>query len=166
MMSLRTALLITSVLSSGLVAGLFFGWTVSVIPGTKVIDDQTYVTTMQSINREILNPLFLVTFLATPVVLAGAGFVHYRAGNTRAAGALATATVTYLIGVMAVTAGGNVPLNDSLEAFDLASASVEELRSRRVSYETRWNQWHNLRTVASIAALAFAAYACVLAPVE
>ncbi len=33
-MSGRTIMLVTSVLSTGLMAGLFFGWAVSVIPGT------------------------------------------------------------------------------------------------------------------------------------
>jgi uncharacterized membrane protein len=50
-MSVRTLLLVASVLSSGLMAGLFFGWAVSVIPGTKLVDDRSYLATMQNINQ-------------------------------------------------------------------------------------------------------------------
>ena len=165
-MSIRTLLLVASVLSSGLMAGLFFGWAVSVIPGTKVVGHRSYVTTMQSINREILNPVFIVAFVITPFVLAVAASVDFRAGNTKTAGVLTAVAVTYLVGVIAVTAGGNVPLNDALDTFDLSSASAAELRSRRVSYETPWNRWHNLRTVASIASFALVAYASVLAQAD
>lgn len=165
-MAARTLLLIASVVSSGLMAGLFFGWAVSVIPGTKVIDDQAYVTTMQNINREILNPLFIGAFLATPVLLAAAAIAHYRSGSTRVATMLIASAATYTVGVLAVTAGGNVPLNNALDSFDMATATAQDLRSRRVSYETPWNRWHNLRTLASIVSLALAAYASVLAQAD
>ncbi|MFT5267041.1 MAG: putative membrane protein [Acidimicrobiales bacterium] len=82
-MSVRTLLLVASVLSSGLMAGLFFGWAVSVIPGTKLVDDRSYLATMQNINREILNPVFIVAFVITPFVLVVAAIAHYRASRTR-----------------------------------------------------------------------------------
>ncbi|MFT4988444.1 MAG: AraC-like DNA-binding protein [Acidimicrobiales bacterium] len=88
-MSVRTLLLVASVLSSGLMAGLFFGWAVSVIPGTKLVDDRSYLATMQNINREILNPVFIVAFVITPFVLIVAAIAHYRAGNTKTASVLA-----------------------------------------------------------------------------
>ena len=165
-MSLRLVVLVGSIVSTGLMAGLFFGWAVSVIPGTAAVDDRTYVLTMQNINREILNPAFLVAFVVTPLVLVATAILEARAGNTRRATTLAAAATTYLIGVFAVTAGGNVPLNNALEGFDLADATVDQIQARRTSYETRWNQWHNLRTVASIGSLVLAAVACTISEVE
>ena len=48
-----------------MITGLFWGWTFSVMPGLRSVDDRTYVTTMQSVNRAILNPMFLVVFTGT-----------------------------------------------------------------------------------------------------
>ncbi len=82
-MTARTALLLAGMLSSGLSAGLLFGWHVSVIPGLLKVSDRTYVSTMQSINREIINPLFIVTFMIPPLVLGLSALVHFRAGENR-----------------------------------------------------------------------------------
>ena len=77
MSTVLSALLFGSTLSSGLTAGLFFGWAVSVIPGTTKVSDRNYVATMQSINVAIINPIFMLSFLGTAVVLvAGAAFHH------------------------------------------------------------------------------------------
>lgn len=162
-MSARSLVLIASLLSSGLMAGFFYGWTVSVIRGTALVDDHSYITTMQNINREILNPWFIITFLATPVVLIAGAVIHFRAGQSRRGTALAAAAATYILGVFAVTAGGNVPLNDALDSFDLSTATNDTMHVERLGYETPWNRWHNLRTLASVAALGFTALACTLA---
>ena len=58
-------------------------------------------------------------FMGIPVLLAGAAIVQFRAGDSRRGWLLAAATATYVVGVLGVTIGGNVPLNDALEAFDL-----------------------------------------------
>ena len=47
-----------------MVTGLFWGWTFSVMPGLHSVDDRTHVATMQSVNRAILDPTFLVAFAA------------------------------------------------------------------------------------------------------
>ena len=49
-------LLAAATISSGLVSGLLYGWTVSVIPGLKKVPDTAYVETMQHINRAIIKP--------------------------------------------------------------------------------------------------------------
>ncbi len=68
-----------------MITGLFWGWTFSVMPGLRSVDDRTYVTTMQSVNRAILNPMFLVVFTGTLAVLVAAAFTTFRAGDTRRA---------------------------------------------------------------------------------
>jgi hypothetical protein len=56
---------------------------VSVIPGLKGVGDSTYISTMQSINVRIVNPAFIIPFMLTPALLAGAGILEFRAGNER-----------------------------------------------------------------------------------
>ena len=145
-----------AIVGTGLMAGMFFGWSVSVIPGTRLIDDDAYVGTMQQINRAIINPGFVVPFFVAPIALLAAAFAQRRVGNDRAAILLATATGVYVVGLLGVTMGGNVPLNNALEAFDLPGASADALHERRASYERSWNRWHALRSGAVVVAFALA----------
>lgn len=87
------------------------------------------------------------------------GVARHRAGETRRARLLTGAAATYTTGVLGVTIGRNVPLNNALDAFDLTSASESAIAERRQSYETPWNRWHYLRTAAGIASLVLAAAA-------
>lgn len=165
-MPVRSMLLITAVVLCGLIAGLFFGWLVSVIPGLRVVTDRSYINTMQSINVAIVNPGFLIAFLATPVLLVVAGVAEYRAGNRRRSLLLACAAVTYALGGLGVTFGGNIPLNNSLDAFELDGASIEQAKLMRTSYEEPWNRWHLARTLASGLAFVLATTATLVTEAE
>lgn len=160
---MKQTLLLLSIISSGLVGGLLYGWTVSVLPGLRRITDTNYVSTMQSINRQIINPLFTIPYIIAPAILAVAAVVHFRAGQNRRAGLLASASVTYLVGVIGVTFGGNIPLNNTLDAFDLGSSGANAITSVRSHYEGRWNSWHYARTVASVVAFSLTTAAAVAA---
>lgn len=165
-MDAKTALLGSSIIFSGLIAGLLYAWTVSVIPGTRRVDHSTYITTMQSINKAILNPAFVVPYMGLPVLLVAAAVVQFRAGDTRRGALLTGAAVTYVLGVLGVTIGGNVPLNDALDAFDLNGSNEQAVADRRQSYETPWNRWHHLRTAASIGSFTLTAVAAMVAASE
>lgn len=165
-MNLLSVFVIASIVIAGLMAGLLFGWLVSVIPGTSRIDDRSYVHTMQRINVAIINPAFVIPFLLTPALLGLAAALEYRTGSHRRGSALATGAMVYLLGVLGVTIGGNVPLNDSLDAFDLSAATEASLASQRASYERPWNRWHGLRTAASVLAFALSASALMITEAE
>jgi uncharacterized membrane protein len=162
-MNANTTLLVTSIVGTGLVAGLLYGWAVSVIPGTRRVGDGTYVETMQDINRAIINPAFIIPFMGIPLVLGAASIMHFRTGDTRRAWLLAGATGTYLVGVLGVTVGGNIPLNDALDAFDLPAATDGDLADRRRTYERPWNRFHGLRTAAGAVSFGLAAAAAMVA---
>lgn len=155
-------LLVAAIISVGLMAGLFYGWMVSVIPGLKGVGDRNYIETMQSINMKIVNPAFVVVFMGTPLVLAASAIAEWRAGNERRATVLAAATIAYVVGVLGVTAGGNIPLNNALDAFDIDAATDAAARDRRTSYEGPWNRWHNVRTAVNVVAFAIAASAALV----
>ena len=162
-MDFKTALLGGGIVTTGLMSGLLYGWSVSVIPGTKRVTAGNYVDTMQHINRAIINPAFVVPFMGIPLVLGGAAVMQFRAGDHRRGWLLTGATATYLVGVLGVTIGGNVPLNDALDAFDLRSSTSDAVERRRNSYERPWNRWHHLRTIASVGSFALAAAAALVA---
>lgn len=160
-MNLQHVLLGGSVISTGLMSGLLYGWAVSVIPGTRRIPADAYVDTMQNINRAIINPAFVIPFMGIPAVLGVAAYLQFRAGDHRRAWLLTGAAATYVIGVLGITMGGNVPLNDSLDGFDLVRATGDAIEQRRSSYETPWNRWHQLRTAASVGAFVLASIAAM-----
>ncbi len=141
---MKTAVLFTTTVLSALSAGFFFAWSVSVILGTKKVGDFTYLEVMQSINREILNPAFFTIFFGSLLALILNTYFQF---HTKPAFWLSLgAAAVYLFGTFGVTAFGNVPLNNALEAIDLSKLSLEELREFRIQYEGKWNQLHNLRT--------------------
>lgn len=155
-------LLVAGVVVTGLMAGLFYGWSVSVIPGTRRLDSPDYVHLMQHVNREILTPRFLVPFIGIPVLLGAAAILQFRAGDQRRGLLVSASAVTYLIGVFGVTAARNVPLNDALDAFDLGGATGRQIDERRSSYETPWNRWNTVRTVANIVSFTLVATAATV----
>ena len=148
--SFKSFTLFAAIILTGLSAGLFYAWSVSVIPGTRKIIDITYLESMQSINRAILNPAFYLIFMGSPLVLALSTFQHFKSGTIF--WILLAATLLYVIGTFGVTIFGNVPLNDALDALDLASLSDIERSEFRNSYETKWNRLHWIRTVFSVLA--------------
>ena len=66
---------------------------------------------------------------------------------------LLAAAILYLAGVMAVTIAGNIPLNNMLDKFDLANASVEKIAAMRRAFENKWNNLNTIRTAASFISL-------------
>lgn len=149
--SVKTFALIGSVLLSGLSAGLFYAWSVSVIPGTRKVIDPTYLETMQSINRGILNPAFFAIFFGSIIFLVLASIYAFNINQT-AFWLFVAASATYLIGTVGVTGLGNVPLNNKLEALNLSEMSAEEWATFRKDYETNWNRLHTIRTVFAVLA--------------
>ncbi|MEQ8626804.1 DUF1772 domain-containing protein [Ekhidna sp.] len=148
--TLKSATLFAAIILTGLSAGFFYAWQVSVIPGTKKVMDPTYMETMQHINREILNPSFFLIFFGSMIVLAISTFQQYGSGVTF--WLLLGATVTYTLGTFAVTGTGNVPLNNELEALKLTKMSALELTEFRQYYESKWNVLHRMRTIFSVIA--------------
>ncbi len=68
-----------------------------------------------------------------------------------------------MIGVLGVTIGRNVPLNDALDAFDLEGSDSQAVSSRRETYESPWNRWHSVRTLANLVSFVLASAAALVA---
>jgi len=143
-------------------SGLWYGWTVSVIPGTRRVADANYIDTMQRINRAIINPGFIVPFVGIPIVIGVAAVLQFRAGDARRGWLLVSAAATYVVGVLGVTAGRNVPLNNALDAFDLDGSDGDAISTRREAYEVPWNRWHFVRTGANVVSFVLASTAALV----
>ncbi len=147
--TLKSSILFGAVVLTGLSAGLFYAWSVSVIPGTQKIADTTYLETMQSINRAILNPAFFFIFFGSVLFLSLSSIYQFHSGKVTF-WLLLISSITYLIGTVGVTALGNVPLNDQLDLLKLGEMSSDKLAEFRKFYESNWNQLHVVRTVCAV----------------
>ena len=145
----------------GLVAGLLFAFSCSVIPGFKTLPDAEYISAMQAINKAIQNPLFFTVFLGCLLLLPLCCYLNYSSVATSTFRLLVAATVIYIAGVFGTTVLGNIPLNNTLEKFNLAIASKDEIIKQRQAFENRWNGLHYSRTVAAILSFVLIIIACI-----
>ncbi len=153
-------LAITTTLSA-LMAGLFFSYTFSVVLGLGKLSDIAYLKAMQSINKEIQNPVFFICFFGTIIFLPLSTLLNYSE-RQMPFWFLLSATFIYFIGVFGVTIFGNVPLNNQLEKFNLLNETVEAISKQRAGFETRWNFLNNIRTIASMISVILVICACIL----
>jgi uncharacterized membrane protein len=140
-------------LFTALMAGLFYSWSCSVTLGLSKLTDREYISAMQYLNREIQNPVFFISFFGAATLLPICSYMQYNQ--------LLTATIIYLAGVMAVTIFGNIPLNQTLDKFNLTNATLIEITKQRLSFEVKWNNLNMIRTVASIFSLILILIACI-----
>ena len=150
--NIKSLILIISILTTGLSAGLFYAFSVSVIPGLANVSHRTYLEAMQSINRAILNWAFFATFAGSIFLLMASAYMQFRIGVNLTFWLMFAACIFYVIGTIGVTAIGNVPMNEGLAALDLTAIGEDELKITRLSYEGKWNQLHSIRTVFSLLA--------------
>jgi len=147
-LSIKPLTLFLAIALTGLAAGFFYAWQVSVIPGTRKVADLTYLESMQSINRAILNPAFFLIFMGSLLLLAVSTVQQFNSGASF--WLLLAASVTYLLGTFGVTVFGNVPLNDALDILELTELGKQEIIDFRKAYERQWNRLHLIRTVFSV----------------
>ena len=103
---------------------------------------------MQSINREVFRVVFMALFLGmvpmSALLALGAWMTAPEPTPFLAAAAL------YVIGGFAVTAAGNVPLNDRLAGMDPTTPQAQGWW--QTVYGPRWTRLNTVRTLACFAA--------------
>jgi uncharacterized membrane protein len=149
-----------AVLTMGLLAGLFYAYSVSVMPGLGDADDRTLIDAMQQINEAIENPVFFLSFLGAPVLALAALVVVRRSGSRQVIRWIVAALVLYGVAFL-VTVAFNIPLNDELAEAGDPERIADPARVRDDFYGP-WVAWNIVRTVASAAALGCLGYALLL----
>ncbi|AQT70615.1 hypothetical protein B1K54_01725 [Streptomyces sp. fd1-xmd] len=157
----RLATMIAATITVGWMSGLFYGFSVSVMPGLRVAGDRTAIETMQRINVAILNGWFLLGYVGALVFSAAAVVLHAVGGGGRdALGPLIGALVAYLA-AMVVTARINIPLNNALEQAGPVDRIGDPAAVRR-AFEAPWVRANMWRAVLCTVALGLLAWALVL----
>ncbi|MFF7300425.1 anthrone oxygenase family protein [Streptomyces sp. NPDC008265] len=155
-----TVLLLVSTVFMGLMAGLFFAFDVSVMPGLAAGDERTYVTAMQNFNAAIDgNGLFGMVFVITLLTSAASAVIEFRKGRRTVAVWVGVATVAYFV-VLMITFSVNIPLNNELaaagDAAKLADFTIVD------KFKGTWVATNIVRTLLCTLALTALARALVL----
>ncbi|MFC5289435.1 DUF1772 domain-containing protein [Actinokineospora guangxiensis] len=143
--------LIATTVASGLIAGLYFAFSISVMLALGEVDDRAFVDTMQRINRRIQNAVFGVVFAAAPIGSIAIAVMELLGDDPRwpvLAGAVLTVAATL------ITITVNVPLNNALEAAGPV-ADGADLAAVRAAFEPRWVRFNHVRGIVSTAGVAF-----------
>lgn len=129
----------------------------TIMPGLAKVDDATFVQAFQTIDRHIINPIFMFQFFAPLFILGFAGFYasKYKLVETKYVWA---AAISYLL-VVLITMAVNVPLNDGIKKVTDVT-SPESLASARSQFnEDKWVLFNNIRTVFTALSVGFTAAA-------
>jgi len=145
----QAATLVAATLMTGLMAGLFYAYSCSVMPGLGRTDDRSFVGAMRAINVAILNGWFALIFGGALLLTATTAALHLADAGRGALPWILAALVLYLV-TLGITMRVNVPLNDQLQA--APSETADGLRLARASFEDVWNRWNLVRTVTNTAA--------------
>lgn len=139
---------ITLILLTGLSAGLCFTWSNAVTTGIGKLDDLSYLSAFQQMNRSIINPLFIIVFFG-PLFAGLTNIYLFKNESGTMIWLLIIAVALYFFGVILVTIFGNVPLNEILDKTNLEISSIQDLKQLRERFESKWNVFHLVRTITS-----------------
>jgi uncharacterized membrane protein len=143
---------------AGLVGGVFFAFSTFVMPALARLTPDRGADAMRSINIAVITPPFLAAFVGTAVLAVAAAVLGAR-DLGEASGALALGgALAYLAGVLAVTAGYNVPRNDRLAAL----ADHAQIAAYWSTYQQQWTRANHVRTFSGILAAASLTAAAIL----
>ncbi|MBC2776384.1 anthrone oxygenase family protein [Parasphingopyxis marina] len=158
MAMVTTILLWFSVLSVGLMAGVYFTFSAFGMAALGSIDRAAGIAAMNAINVVIVRSLFLPLFFGSSASCLALAVIGALAWGAAGAAAMAVGGALYFAGMFLVTIARNVPLNNALAAADPASDDGARIWA---DYLTRWTRWNHIRTLASTLSLALLVLAMV-----
>jgi uncharacterized membrane protein len=136
--AVRTLTLAGATLTTGLIAGVFYAYAVSVNLGLAAQPDASYVATMNAINDRIENPVFFLSFFGAVLFLLAALAVHLPKPRSSRFWLIALASALYVGGGFLLTVIVNVPLNEELARGADAAAGEREGSLRRPVELLEW----------------------------
>ncbi len=159
--AVRSVALALATLTTGLIAGVFYAYSVSVNLGLADQPDASYVATTSAITHKIGNPLFFASFLGAVLFLILALALHLRRPRSGRFWLVVLACALYIGGGFLVTMFVNAPMSYQLAAVD-PDAPAPVLAEARDAFEGPWNFWNDVRAVFSTLAFLALIGACLL----
>lgn len=143
-------LLITGLMLIASVLGILALYSHTIMPGLKHTDNTTFVRSFQAIDRQIINPIFMLQFFAPLFVLGLAAYYAFKHHLVEAK-YICIALVCYFVAVI-VTMTVNVPLNDGIKKLTNLQ-STESFASARAQFqESKWLLFNHIRTAFTLVA--------------
>ncbi|WP_265569404.1 DUF1772 domain-containing protein [Sphingomicrobium nitratireducens] len=152
------ALLWFAAISAGIMAGVYFTFSVFVMRSLDALDGTRGMAAMQSINRVILKSAFLPLFFLSSLACAALVVVALLDLSATGATEMLAGAAIYVVGMFIVTAAGNVPLNNRLEATDASGTDAPAMWSH---YMSKWTALNHIRTIACTASAALLTLALI-----
>ena len=147
-------LLIVAILGTGLVAGIFFAFSGFVTQGIGRLPAADAARAMREINVTAVRAPLMLAIFGTALVVAVLAVVAFLGEPEGATWWSIGGAALYLVGVVGVTAGANVPRNNRLAA--PADTDAAALAAAWQAFRRGWLAWNHVRTITSAAAcLAF-----------
>lgn len=146
----RTVVLVAATVVMGVMGGIFFLYSNTIMPGLGRTDDRTFVGAFQAIDTRIINPVFMSMFFGGLVLSGAAVFLHLGDQFRSVLPWLMTALALYAV-VLILTITVNVPLNDYIKAAgDPDQIDVADVRG--TFNEKRWVRSNHIRTLLTLIA--------------
>jgi uncharacterized membrane protein len=134
----------------GLMAGLFFTFSVVIMQSLDSLPGTQGMHAMQVINDKIVNPVFLTVFVGTTVATAVLGGLAIFRMDGAAKWWVLAGAVLYLVGAFLLTGAYHIPRNDHLNTIDVNSADAAK---EWATFVKEWVPMNHVRTLASMASL-------------
>jgi uncharacterized membrane protein len=143
-------LTVIAALGCGVIAGVFYAFSVMVMRSLARLPAQHGIAAMQAINAAALRPAFLWVFTGTGALCA-AVVVGSLVDWDDASPYLVVGGLLYLVGSFGLTVGYHVPRNEALDRVEPSSPDAAGHWSR---YVREWTTGNHVRGVAALAAAA------------
>jgi uncharacterized membrane protein len=138
-----------SAVGCGLIAGLFCVFSVFMMRALDRLPAPQGIAAMQSINKTIVTPLFLLAFVGTAAACAVLGVVALFRLDEPEGKWLLAGSLLYLVGAILLTGGYHIPRNDKLDTFDPTTAEAARYWA---TYVREWTAWNHVRSLSTVAA--------------
>ncbi len=135
-----------SAIGCGLIAGLYFAFSIFIMNALGRLGQGQGAAAMNSINETILRSAFMPLFFGTTVSAAMVALLGLFRWGAPGATAMLAGGVVYVLGMFVCTVVFNVPLNN-----ELARAGADDVVWEQ--YLKDWTWWNHVRTVASVVAM-------------
>jgi uncharacterized membrane protein len=134
-----------AITSSGVVTGLLFAFSNFVLRALQDLPAEHGMFAMQRINKTIINPIFLIFFMGTPLLCLIIGVLSALELSAPGYAFFLGGAVVYLLGPFGITMFFNVPLNNTL-----AETALTESAEAWPLYRKKWQRWNHIRTYMGI----------------
>jgi len=143
-------LAVAAITGAGMVTGLLFAFSNFIMRALAKLQPEHGMFAMQQINEKIINPLFLLFFLGTPLlcaIIAIYSLLHLHYAHSVL---LLVGCIGYIIGPFGITVCCNVPLNNKL-----AEVQAAEGMDIWGEYQVKWQRWNHIRTYIGLVSIIF-----------